>query len=382
MTYPSKKKRRPFTFDRVVRILFSAICVVAAVLLVNRLKDVLLPFLVAWLIAYLLEPFVQFNRQWMKCKGRFWPVMATLFGAIVIVSLLLFIFMPPIINEFHQMGTLLAQYAEKDTDIRFIPHEVHSFIKNSLDLKALAAHLSEQEVETIVRGVTRVLSGSLDFIIGLFNWFLMILYVIFIMLDYEKLIRGFKALVPPKYREIVFRVSRDVKYGMNHYFRGQALVSLCVGIIFAIGFSIIGLPLGVLLGLFIGVLNMIPYLQLTSLIPTTLLCFVYSVDGGVDFWTIWWECIALYCVCQAIQDLFLTPKIMGKAMGLNPAIILLSLSIWGTLLGLIGMLVALPLTTLIISYYNRYVINREFDGNSPDTHAARQAVRHITEVED
>ena len=68
------------------------------------------------------------------------------------------------------------------------------------------------------------------------------------------------------------------------------------------------------------------------------------------------EAIAVYCVAQAIQDLYLTPKIMGKAMGLNPAIILLSLSVWGTLLGFLGLIIALPLTTLLLAYYDEYLM--------------------------
>ena len=68
--------------------------------------------------------------------------------------------------------------------------------------------------------------------------------------------------------------------------------------------------------------------------------------------------MAVYLIVQIIQDLLLTPKVMGKAMGLNPAIILLSLSIWGSLLGLMGMIIALPLTTLILSYYDKYVVQR------------------------
>lgn len=79
---------------------------------------------------------------------------------------------------------------------------------------------------------------------------------------------------------------------MNHYFRGQALVAFIVGILFCIGFSIIGLPMAIVLGLFIGLLNMVPYLQLISLIPSTLLCLVCSVDSDVDFWSIWWATMA------------------------------------------------------------------------------------------
>ncbi len=114
--------------------------------------------------------------------------------------------------------------------------------------------------------------------------------------------------------------------------------------------------MAILLGMFIGVLNMVPYLQLISIVPTALLCMVCSVDSGVGFWVIFAEAIAVYCVVQAIQDLYLTPKIMGKAMGLNPAIILLSLSIWGSLLGFLGLIIALPLTTLILAYYDQYLL--------------------------
>ena len=83
-----------------------------------------------------------------------------------------------------------------------------------------------------------------------------------------------------------------------------------------------------------------------------------TASTGVDFWVIFWESMAVYIVVQCIQDLYLTPKIMGKAMGLNPAIILLSLSVWGSLLGFMGLIIALPLTTLLLSYYNQYVVNQ------------------------
>ena len=90
----------------------------------------------------------------------------------------------------------------------------------------------------------------------------------------------------------------------------------------------------------------------------------------------------VYAVVQCIQDFFLTPKIMGKAMGLNPAIILLSLSVWGTLLGFIGLIIALPLTTLLLAYYEQYIISRE-DGASPDeTRRDVEAIKKMTDAPD
>jgi predicted PurR-regulated permease PerM len=84
---------------------------------------------------------------------------------------------------------------------------------------------------------------------------------------------------------------------------------------------------------------------------------MYSVSTGGSFWGMFWACMAVYAIVQIIQDGFLVPKIMGKSMGLNPAIILLSLSVWGTLLGFLGLIIALPLTSLLLAYYNEYVIH-------------------------
>jgi predicted PurR-regulated permease PerM len=104
---------------------------------------------------------------------------------------------------------------------------------------------------------------------------------------------------------------------------------------------------------------MVPYLQLVGFIPTILLAVVKAADTGESFWLIMLSALIVFAVVQTIQDTILTPKIMGHVTGLNPAIILLSLSIWGSLLGILGMVIALPLTTLLITYYQRYVIKNK-----------------------
>ena len=151
----------------------------------------------------------------------------------------------------------------------------------------------------------------------------------------------------------------DIKEGMNRYFRGQTLVAFCVGVLFSIGFLIIDFPLAIGLGMLIGLLNLVPYLQVIGFVPTLLLAVLKTSDTGGNFWLILGSALLVFVVVQIIQDGFLVPRIMGKVTGLNPAIILLSLSIWGSLLGMIGMIIALPLTTLMLSYYRRYIILRE-----------------------
>lgn len=347
--------RQPYTFDRVVRMIITIAVIIALVWIINRLKSVLLPFLVAWLIAYMLEPFVQFNRKIFRLKGRVLAIAITIVGFFALFGLLGYLFLPSIVDEFFQMADIIKRFAVTRVHIEYIPEGVQDFLRRAIDFESIGEHMTRQDWQSIAKTAFNLLSSSIEIILSVIGWCMVLLYLIFIMLDYEKLMVSFRKMVPPKYREFTFKLVNDVQDSMNHYFRGQALVALCVGILFAIGFSIIGLPMGVVLGLFIGVLNMVPYLQLISIVPTTVLCIVCSVDSNISFWTIWFECIAVYAIVQAIQDFFLTPKIMGKYMGLNPAIILLSLSVWGSLLGLVGMIIAMPLTTLLIAYYNRYV---------------------------
>lgn len=370
---PIMTNRQPYTFDRVVRIVFAIVICGAILWLINTLSSVLIPFCIACLIAYLLEPLVQLNRRLFRINGRFPAIALTLLESLIIIVSLGLIFIPSIINETQQIAIMFKEYASAKANTQYLPEEVHLYIRQLINFEELSNFITQQNIEKILEAAQGVISGSVNFIMGLVGWFVVVLYIIFIMLDYEKLMRGFKRMVPPKYRRVVFNIGHDVKTSMNLYFRGQALVAFLVGVLFSIGFVIIGLPLAVVLGMFIGLLNMVPYLQFVSFFPATLLCLVYSVDSGIDFWAIWWECMAVYVIVQIIQDLFLVPRIMGKTMGLNPAIILLSLSIWGALFGFIGLIIALPLTTLLLSYYNRYVLGINITKTS-----RKRAKRQIT----
>ena len=362
MEKEKNRTRQPYTFDRVVRISFTILSIIAALYLLDALKGVLLPFLVACLIAYMLEPFVKWNIKLLRAKSRFFPVILTLLETCLVICVFSILFFPYLVEEASQMAAMVRNYAVSQIEIPYISGSIHNFVKENLDFESISKFLTPQEwkelVKTALSSSWNFLSSGLSFIIGILSWLIVILYVIFIMLDYERIMLSFQQLVPYPHRERIFKIGKDIEHAMNRYFRGQFFIAFIVGILFSIGFVIIGLPMGVVLGMFIGLLNMVPYLQLISLPITALLCLVSTASTGVDFWLIFWESMAVYVIVQCIQDLILTPKIMGKAMGLNPAIILLSLSIWGSLLGFMGLIIALPLTTLLLSYYNIYVLNR------------------------
>ena len=154
-------------------------------------------------------------------------------------------------------------------------------------------------------------------------------------------------------------LAKDVERELNNYIRGQGGVALCMGIMFCIGFTIIDFPIAIGMGILIGVLTLIPYMHALAFIPMIFLSLIKAVDTGQNFWVVFGTATLVFAIIQLICDLIVTPKIMGKAMNLNPAILLLSLSVWGSLLGFIGLIIALPLTTLIIAYWKRYVTKEE-----------------------
>ncbi|MDX9818662.1 MAG: AI-2E family transporter [Desulfococcus multivorans] len=162
-------------------------------------------------------------------------------------------------------------------------------------------------------------------------------------------------MIPPNYREAVTGFVADFESAMSRYFRGQTAVAFMCGILFSVGFVWVGLPLGMLLGMFVGLLNMVPYLQIIGFVPAFVLAVIHALESNTDIWLVLGTTTAVFGVVQLIQDAILVPRIMGRVTGLNPAMIMLSLSIWGKLLGLLGLIIALPLTYLLLVYYRRFL---------------------------
>lgn len=369
--------RRPYTFDRVTRLVITAVCVAVGVWLFNYLRGVLIPFFAACIIAYMLNPLVEWNGKLLRLKGRVWPVILTIVEVTAVIGVGLRFFIPYLYTECENMIAMFQTYAKANFDVPYLPKAIHDFIVETVNVDKLSSLLTREEWINLFKEAASstwsFVGGTLSVILSIVSWFIVLLYIVFILIDYDKVMNGFKSVVPPRHKKRIFGILDDVKVSMNRYFRGQALVSFFVGISFCIGFWIIDLPMAVVLGMCIGVLNMVPYLQLISIPVAAGLCLVSTVSTGTDFWEMFWLVILVYCVSQVIQDLILIPKIMGKYMGLNPAIIFLSLSIWGALLGFIGLVIAVPLTTLLLAYYEKYIIRR----NSRPWNAAQDSVQAV-----
>lgn len=365
--------QKKITFDSFIRGILTGAVIVGVLYLVNRLSGVLLPFFVAWLIAYLIYPMVTFFQYKLRLKSRVVSILAVMIMLLCIITLAFIGLVPPIIEEFGKLRELLTDYFIEGSKQAAIPGTVANFVKEHIDMLKIHEALNEenftQTMRNILPQVWSLLTQSVNIIVSVFTSFIILLYTFFILLDYEAIARGWIKLLPVKHREMTVRIITDVQDGMNKYFRGQAFVALCVGILFSIGFLIIDFPLAIGFGLFIGLLNMVPYLQLIAFIPTILLALLKAADTGENFWWILFCAFLVFGIVQMIQDGLIVPKVMGKITGLNPAIILLSLSIWGALMGIVGMIIALPCTSLMLSYYQRYIRikEKEFSDHSEPT---------------
>ncbi len=358
----SQTVSKKYDFDRVVRLVLTLGSVGVGVWLVNYLSPVLMPFVVGFILAYLIEPLVEWLQRRGRIKARGIAVVVALVIVIAVIAGLCWLIIPYLVDEFGTMSKQLAAYAKSSLNVPYIPVEINDFIQQYIDVEKINEIFSKQQwmdlINKAASGAWSVVGGTMSVIFSIVSWFIVLLYMFFILLDFNKLSRAFKGAIPSKYRRMALRIFGDVADTMSRYFRGQAAVSFFVGVVFAIEFYIIGLPMAIAFGMFVGLLNMVPYLQLISIPIAAFLCLVDTAATGGSFWVMFGWVIAAYVICQIIQDMVLIPTIMKNQMGLNPAIIFLSLSLWVYVMGFIGLIIGLPLTTLIISYYCEFVLHQ------------------------
>lgn len=357
----SVMERKKYDLDRTVRLMITVACVALGVYLINYLSSILLPFVVGCLLAYMLDPVVRFFMRLFRLKKRMLPALLTMalfFGSIYLFFRYL---VPWIVDDFAEMGKLLGKYIKHEMSSATMPDWLIQFVNEYLSAEKLESMFSKEQIYEFFKGVmsgtVSVVGSTIHLVLTIISWLIALLYMFFVLIDYDVIARGFKACIPKPYRRTVLRIFNDVTGTMSRYFRGQALVSLFVGIIFAIEFSIIDLPMAIVFGLTIGVLNMVPYLQLISIPFAAFLCVVQSVATGAPLWPLFGWTFAAYCFCQLIQDVVLIPAIMRSQMGLRPAIVFLALAVWSYVLGFIGLIIALPVTSLLIAYYNEFVLH-------------------------
>ncbi|MBI4719135.1 MAG: AI-2E family transporter [Planctomycetes bacterium] len=434
-----------FTLDRVVRMVLTAIGVVAGFALVRHLSDVLLPFAAAVILAYLLNPLVNVFER--KTRRRGLAVLITIGGLAVSGLAVVALVVPLIFSQANRLRLDLERLREdlsatapgdstghgrgdgKDDAASVVepapsldaarapsgsdsPSAPAAEEESALGWRELAEgwaryrgdagvvsraarlrqlresvagtyvgqlldsaveYTRSDEFRALLIGLAKrlalggwtVIAFGVNVVLALTGLVIVLVYLVFLLLDFPEYQRQWKAFLPPDYAGAIVEFLDLFNGVLRRYLRGQSLVALFTGTLYVVGFTLIGLPMAVPLGLFIGLLNLVPYLQAVGLVPAAMLAGLRAIEGDSSFlmslvWT-----LAVFGAVQVIQDTLITPRVMGEATGLKPVAILLGVFIWGKLLGFIGLLMAIPLTCLGIAYYRRYVLKHSTAATDP-----------------
>ena len=353
-------------FDRFVRGLLFLAVITVLVLGLRWLSPVLIPFFAAWAIAWILAPVVNFFQSTCRLRSRVLSVLITLALLIGLASAVAWLIIPPLIDGVTQIKEALLSYLASG-HIRNIhlPEWLDHLMQQWLDQGKIQSMLRSDNLMKTIREtlphVWNMLVSTANLVMSLVGAAFGALYLFFLLLDYDYYTTAWINWLPRTQRNFFRRLSEDLGRNMRGYFRGQALVALSNCVMFTLGFWIIGLPMPLGMGLFVGLISFIPYVQVVGFAPAAVLALMEMSDTGRSFWGLMALVLLVYIVVQVLQDTVFTPHIMGKIMGLSSAMVLLSLSIWSYMAGIIGLIIALPLTTIILAYYKRYILKEPDD---------------------
>jgi predicted PurR-regulated permease PerM len=242
---------RPYTFDRVFRLAATVGLIYGLIRTLGYLSDVLFPFVIAFLLAYLLNPLVLFAQK--KIGNRPVAVFATLAALALALTILGSIFIPLIMSQISHMGKLVgrlvndAELAQRAAE-RLPPNLWESLREYATKQQFLDIlrqkdfwSLAQATAGKVLPGVWGILAGTTHILLAVVGLFVIALYMVFLMLDYQRVKRDWKKLIPGAFRDSVVEFLQEFDCQMNQYFRAQAALASIVGILFATGFTIIGL---------------------------------------------------------------------------------------------------------------------------------------------
>lgn len=302
-----------------------------------------MPLLLSFVFAYFFFPIIK-RLEKMSIRREF----ATLgvFGIILLILAILFIFTVPILYK--DLSSFLNELP-KNLQILLVKFEgfVKDFVpENSFDkdsVIALAQKYSAQFGAKVFQSITLFLKGTFSGVAGLFvgilNFFLFPVFFYYVITDFEKYSSELKGLLPKYYRGPISNIVKESNEIFSSYFRGQIIVAFILSLLYGFGLGLVGLKFGWIIGVCTGILSLIPYVGLTIGFFSSLIMVFANYNGIAPLV----GTASVFCMVYLLESFLLTPKIVGKKVGLNPLFTMLALIIGGNLWGLAGMFIAIPL---------------------------------------
>ena len=321
-------------------------CVIATFIwLLYALGDVLTPFIVAAVLAYVLNPLV----EWLQLKRirRAPASMIIMALALLILLSLVLIIVPMLLNQFNNLAERLPQI------VGFVQNKLLPWLNSvsgdyiQIDQESIIAWLQSHTDElsnTLKEWIPTLMRQSGNVISGVSNLVLLPLLLYYFLLDWKRWSSGISKLVPRRFIETYTRISGNMDEVLGEFLRGQLMVMMIMGLVYGLGLMLVGLDSGFAIGMIAGILVFIPYLgAFTGLLLATVAALLQygSWQGLLMVW-------AVFGIGQFLESFFITPKIVGDHIGLSPFWVIFSLMAFGQLMGFVGMLAGLPLAAVTL----------------------------------
>ncbi len=323
------------------QVLIWAFSFAAAVFVLWLLSPILLPFLAGFVLAYFLDPVADRLQKWGL--SRLTAAMLIVVLALIVVVAALVVFVPMLADQIGrfagELPNLVQSVAARLND--WAPQWMKDAVaKSGADIQGTITQFAGNAANWLLSVLKTLLSGGLA-LVNLVSLLVVTPIVAFYMLvDWDRMIARIDSWVPRDYVQTVRELGRDVNAAMAGFIRGQGTVCLVLGVFYAAALSFAGLKFGLAIGLLAGALTFIPYAG--------------AMTGGVlaigvalfQFWPDYWAIglvVAIFGLGQFLEGNFLSPKLVGKSIGLHPVWLMFALFAFGYAFGFVGLLLAVPM---------------------------------------
>lgn len=317
----------------------------AFVLIVWLLAPVLTPFLIAGVLAYILSPAV--DKLARRGVPRVLAVTVVEVVAFMVIAAVLLLIVPILSKELPLLREQLPGLAEK-LDKTVSPWLGQFGIKVSLDIAAIKAFVFKYLGDNVEENMAALLSSAKiggSFLLALVGNLVLIPAVLFyLLMDWHGLAERWRNMVPPRRRASVDSFMTECDLVLGQYLRGQLLVMVILAVFYSVGLALFGFDLAVPVGVFTGLAVFIPYLGFGIGLVLAVLAAALQFANFYGFVAV----AAVYGVGQVVESFFLTPRLVGERIGINPLTVIFALLAFGHLFGFVGVLIALPVCAVLV----------------------------------
>jgi len=325
---------------------FALLALVFCVAVIIGARIILIPMLASLALAYLLAPVV----VWFERRGwsRSSSVLLTISGATMILILILIFILPgfwgQMVKTYNQARDLVGNESNVKSLLKTVEQispPVYKFLESKLN-KPGESDLFERVFGMTGQWLQKGLFSLVDVTASMLDLLLIPFFVYYLLADYRAMRTHLDRLIPPRHRAVASTLISRINFVISSYVRSQLVIALVMGVLYAIGFAIARVPLALSIGLLSGLLNFIPYLgTLTGL--TLSLSFVALDGGGLPRIL---GVVVVFIVVQSVEGYYLTPKLLGGRLDLHPMWVLIGLMIGGSLFGVLGIILAVPVIAI------------------------------------